>query len=1043
MQDGGNNGYNLAINYGVINFCVYAKTAQQCTGGGSYPLSSPAWTYFTAVFDGSTISVYANGAFIASNSAVAPTASAGPLVIGLAQRGGYSNFTGSLNDIRIYSRALSVGEISSMYNTVVGLPNAPTNVQTYPGNNQMGLSWNTPTRGAIVTDYTVNYRQSGTSQWSTFAHNPSILNAQEVTDLSNGTSYDFQIIPTSAIGNGAPSSIVSATPAVSGSSGGGSTSGGSSSGGSSSGGSSVVASDDDEFIGPFPSWINVKTDFGAVGDGVADDTMAFQYAINALESGSSHASVLYIPAGTYKITSGLDYVSRNCSTYCTGKSIIGESPTNTMLEWQGDTSGTALITLDGINRMQFDRLTLNGEGAQITLVNETMHQGCCYDGSNEYTDDVFENAAIGLQAGDNTVGCCSAETKVDRDIFVNLTEAGISFEDWNALDWYVRYCTFEHDNYGVTNVFGEGGAVHLDHNLFEYNNVDSGWGNGASQSYTYNTSYHSGTFLAGSPYGNLTILIGNTILSPQAASISMPGVGPMTLIDNTIEGSITAAERGPTVPLPNGTVSIANSYVTSLGNTYVSATPFSVQNQTYSVNDISGDLTSMNDIVVPAASIKDTLPLMPGALPNYNRTIYEVPQGSSGSVIQQMIDQAVLQNNGNRPVVHIPWGQYSVSSTITIPANSDVQIVGDNMQTIINWNGSTSSPVFALLPPNHAAIRNLAINAGSASAGILVEGNDQPGDRIYTNFVAENDAGSSHNLLVNGFDNTLVQMDDFAHGGLSNPSGISVLVVGGPRSQAGEATPGYTGLFMGSSCCNTGPSYRVENGASLVLTGFWYEQGGTQWLDLDGATGNFIGYEDNIAVDSWGSVTNALSSFSAVNFTGNLTIADSLTQNSSVNLAGSTPANVLLLGDNFNAAVTAPVIAKTNTNPDTQAATIYPTWMDGSVAYTAPDEISPGTSRNTLLRNSLTQLGSYKDPPIQALPGANEDVRLVDIVVNNAINSYDFESSASDVSPASQGRHAANKLSSSITPSSSNPSSPWCKQLRMHGSDQYLWNGCQ
>jgi len=49
--------------------------------------------------------------------------------------------------------------------------------------------------------------------------------------------------------------------------------------------------------------------------------------------------------------------------------------------------------------MQLDRLTLDGSGEQITLVNETMHLGCCYDGSNEYTDDVFENAAIGLQAG--------------------------------------------------------------------------------------------------------------------------------------------------------------------------------------------------------------------------------------------------------------------------------------------------------------------------------------------------------------------------------------------------------------------------------------------------------------------------------------------------------------------------------------------------------------------------------------------------------------------------------------------------------------------
>jgi len=99
-------------------------------------------------------------------------------------------------------------------------------------------------------------------------------------------------------------------------------------------------------------------------------------------------------------------------------------------------------------------------------------------------------------------------------------------EDWNAVDWYVRYSTFEHDHYGVTNAYGEGGAMHLDHNLFEYNDIDADWGNGSNQSYTYNTSYYSGAFLVGSPYGNTSILIGNTVLMPQTAAISMPGIGP-------------------------------------------------------------------------------------------------------------------------------------------------------------------------------------------------------------------------------------------------------------------------------------------------------------------------------------------------------------------------------------------------------------------------------------------------------------------------------------------------------------------------------------
>jgi hypothetical protein len=342
-----------------------------------------------------------------------------------------------------------------------------------------------------------------------------------------------------------------------------------------------------------------------------------------------------------------------------------------------------------------------------------------------------------------------------------------------------------------------------------------------------------------------------------------------------------------------------------------------------------------------------------------------------------------------------------------------VQIVGDNMQTVINWSGSASSPVFALLPPSHAEIRNLMVNANSASAGILVEGYDRPGDRIYSNFAAENNPGSLHNLFVNGFDNTLVQMDDFGHGGLTNPSSTSVLVVGGPLSKAGDATPGYTGLFMGASCCST-YSYRVDDRGTLVVTGFWYEQGGPGWLNLDSGSGNVVMYGDNISVGP----ELRYPSLTANNFTGNLTIANSSIFDSYLALSGTTPANVLFLADDYapqavKALLQPPVIANTNSNSNTQAASIYSTWISDSTAYTVPDAVASGTSRNTLMRNSLIQLARYKDPAIAELPSGNEDVRLVDVMVNGGINSFDFEASGSNILPAahvSPARNVANSV---------------------------------
>jgi hypothetical protein len=39
---------------------------------------------------------------------------------------------------------------------------------------------------------------------------------------------------------------------------------------------------DEEFVGPFVNWANVKTDYGAAGGGVTDDTAAIQNALNSL-----------------------------------------------------------------------------------------------------------------------------------------------------------------------------------------------------------------------------------------------------------------------------------------------------------------------------------------------------------------------------------------------------------------------------------------------------------------------------------------------------------------------------------------------------------------------------------------------------------------------------------------------------------------------------------------------------------------------------------------------------------------------------------------
>jgi hypothetical protein len=84
---------------------------------------------------------------------------------------------------------------------------------------------------------------------------------------------------------------------------------------------------------PRSDWINVKTEFGAKGDGSTDDTAAIQSALNSLSDTGDTAGTLYFPPGTYKITDTLTMTNKPFST------LVGHGGTNFGLRFFDPCSG--------------------------------------------------------------------------------------------------------------------------------------------------------------------------------------------------------------------------------------------------------------------------------------------------------------------------------------------------------------------------------------------------------------------------------------------------------------------------------------------------------------------------------------------------------------------------------------------------------------------------------------------------------------------------------------------------------------------------------
>jgi len=127
QENGANNlAYSLSANNNTtgtanqrpVGRISIGSTTRTVTGTSKLPLN--AWTHLATTYDGATVRLYVNGLQVASAAQTGSIATTTNLLqIGGSPALGAQYFSGRIDEVRIYNRALSAAEIQTDMNTAI------------------------------------------------------------------------------------------------------------------------------------------------------------------------------------------------------------------------------------------------------------------------------------------------------------------------------------------------------------------------------------------------------------------------------------------------------------------------------------------------------------------------------------------------------------------------------------------------------------------------------------------------------------------------------------------------------------------------------------------------------------------------------------------------------------------------------------------------------------------------------------------------------------------------------------------------------------
>lgn len=595
----------------------------------------------------------------------------------------------------------------------------------------------------------------------------------------------------------------------------------------------------DEFLGPFKSWANVKTRFGARGDGKSDDSKAIQAAIEGLANGESGLNtkskapytVIYFPAGTYLISETLVLKGK------IGIRIIGEDPKKTIIRWVGKSNDTMLLA-NGSATFEVSRFTWqanNRKGMEavgvhwLTKWNDGKTRS--YASLNiELSEMEFFGFAVGIGGGTFAgagTGSNDSEITIRRCKFFNCTTAGINITGFNALDYWIWSCEFNNCQYGV---YCANGNYHAYRCNFKGSTASDFYNRGGyylsvRECYSYGSkSFSVDEGSSCNPFKR--IFQKNTIVNTLSYPIEFYHLSNIALFDNKFP---TVSDRKDSAEVLMAGWCPGVHSILSLNNQFTAADPIYM-------NTKQKKMIRYGD--TKAVKIKRGEKMMPPVLPSYpvrmKRTVFDVPLGANAATIQQTINKAHALR-GKKAIVHFPIGKFILESPLEIPANSDIQICGDGMlystQLLPSPEISKSGkPLIVINGPSNISITDIQIGlhiqdkpvaATLAFKGIDAKGSRFIMDQLYSSADTTLNLDGLNYLYVEK-NNSFFTAGNFISGGDEQRRGRGTFRVNCSGGQFAQLTVKNNAEFIAKDCWWEGKQripVQLEGNGSVTLDG--------------------------------------------------------------------------------------------------------------------------------------------------------------------------------------------------------------------------------